>query len=457
MLLSFICLKVLLLILQSKLVLVIDLNRKSRYYNRNRGENFMPVENVYIGRQPILNPDLEITGYELLFRSGLETSANVKDHLFATARVLVNTLNNIGIPRLIGNKTGFININDELLKKGIFESLPGERFILEFLESTKIDDYLLQLVDNMKSQGYRFALDDFVVNEDRIAYLEPLIKRVCIIKMDIKQNHPDKIKDKIRYFKNQNIELLAEKIENMSEFQLYKKIGFDLFQGYFFERPTIIKTQNTDPHKTAIINLIGLIHENQDINRIEKAFKQYPDLTINLLRFINSAAIFVRSKITSVKQAIALLGYHKLMNWLILLAYAIPGKSHSSNPLFQTASIRGKAMELLIRKKHSSDITEKSDSAFLVGLLSLMDALFLSPMEDILKGLNVSKEIQDSIIFHHGEMGRFLYLIRLIEEYDLETAKSIVEELGLSIIEIRDIMLESYSWAEEIKDTASGE
>lgn len=417
----------------------------------------MGGENIYIGRQPILNAEQEIYGYELLFRSGLDSTVKVLDGLFATARVMVNTLNNMGVHKIVGTKKGFINMNGDMLKKGLFESLPSEQFFLEFLESTQIDDELLKVTDAMIERGYRFALDDFIMDDAHIQAFMPLIKRVSMIKVDLKLNSPKQVRNKMEFFIDMKVKLLAEKVENMEEFRFYKNIGFDYFQGFFFERPTIIKNQNTDPKKAAIVNIISLIEEDTDIDKVENAFKQYPDLTINLLRFINSAAIFVRNHINSVKQAITLIGYQKLKSWLILLAYAIPGKPHSTNPLFQTASVRGKALELMVHKKHGPEDKNKMDTAFLTGLLSLMDALFMTPIEDILKGLNVSQEIQDSIIHFQGDIGKMLYLLRLVEDNDLETVKPVLADLKMTSAELQDIMLESYAWVEEIKDDTEAE
>lgn len=408
----------------------------------------MISENVYVGRQPILNANHELMAYELLFRSESGNYADVKDALFATARVLVNTVNSIGIRKLLGDVQGYINVDDVILKKGVLKMLPKDKFMMEILENTQVDAELLEVVAAMKEEGFTFGLDDFVFKPETIKYFEALFPYISVVKVDLKTNTPESVKSRMEIFKPYKLELLAEKVENMEEFKQYKAMGFQLFQGYFFEKPTIIKGKNIDPNRLAIFELINQIYQDNDIAELEKTLKNYPELTINLLQFINSAAIALKNRITSVRQALALLGHKQLLNWLLLLSYASPKAGYTGNPLLFTAIERAKTMELLLRKVMSQSNTAMYEEAFLIGLLSLLDALFQSPMEDILNELNMGSEISEAIIGYKGILGKLLLLVKKAEENDVDALSEILKELKLSMSEFTNVSLEGFCWAQ---------
>lgn len=409
---------------------------------------------IYIGRQPILDVNQKLYGYELLFRSGNTAAANVTDDLSATSRVLVNTLNHFGVSRLLGDKKGFVNINEEVLTKELYKSLPKENFILEILETTKIDTKLNEKIEAMTKEGYIFALDDFVFSDEFIATFKQLFDKVSIIKVDVRLNKPETLFSKIKIFKSYNLRLLAEKVENMEEFYFYKKLGFDYFQGYFFEKPTVMKTRNIDPEKAAIMEVFNLIQQDTDINKIENTFKLYPELTVNLLRFINSAQIYLRNRVTSIKQAIALIGYRKLGQWLLLMAYATPGMANKANPLFHTASQRGKAMELLTKAVNPAASQVDMDEAFLAGLLSLMGALLSAPIEEVLAEMNVGDNITAAIIRSEGRVGELLRLVSMTEDsnLDMEKITAQLKTLNLDMEKLRTALMDSFLWVESMSD-----
>ncbi len=409
----------------------------------------MNAGNILLGRQPILDCAQNIVGFELLFRKDENNFAKVTDDLVATATVIVNTLNNISFSKLMGDKLAFININDEIIKRDLLKTLQKDRFVLEILETTRIDPVLLEMIDNMKQEGFVFALDDFVFNEDIIKRFEPLFGKVAYIKVDVRQNSKELIASKFRMFKSYPVECLAEKIEDMEEFFYYKDLGFTLFQGYFFARPTIIKGRGVDPRKLAIMELISLIYKDSDIEDLERSFKKWPEMTINLLQFINSAAIGSRHKIESIRQAIALLGHRQLLNWLILMEYAYMKEKSNGNPLLFAAIERAKTMELLLKNSKTDIGKSMVDEAYLVGLLSLMEPLFKMPLKEILSELNLSQNINEALLEHKNILGRLLLLVENSEENNFSAVASILNEMNISMDKYNAASLDGICWAQE--------
>ncbi|MGL1886176.1 MAG: EAL domain-containing protein [Reichenbachiella sp.] len=410
-------------------------------------------QNVFIGRQPILNREQEIIAYELLFRDGSgENAANFDDDVLATSRVMVTVLSSIGVNRVLGDKLGFVNINEKIIEKNIFEPFDRTKFVFEFLETTIITDEFISEVTKMKEDGYVFALDDFVANDENMVKFAPLFDLISIVKIDLILNEMDSLEDKLTVFRERDIKLLAEKVETLEEFEFCKDLGFDLFQGYFFAKPVIIKGKHIDHREIAVLDIVRLLQQSADINMVENEFKKYPDLMISLFKYVNSAALSRGNEIQSVRQALALLGEKKILQWLYIMLYA---KSYSgdtaSHPLFITASQRAKSMELLYSKIHKRHEKVLMDKAFLVGMLSQLDALLHVSIEEILDDLNVSRDIYDAIIDQKGELGELLNLIVSSEVYELDKVKGLLGKLNIKNQDLVSATLESYSWIENLK------
>lgn len=407
----------------------------------------MKLDNIYIAKLPILNTNQEIMGYELLFRTEAVQETDVEDGTLATARVIVNAVNNYDIQKMLESVIGFVHVNDKIIKKGMLRSLRKEKFLFEIMDSTIIDPEVVTEVAAMKQEGYLFGLDSFVFTDNRISYFEPLFPYISVVKTDLKKNPETQIQERMGIFEDYPVQFLAEKVESVEQFKLFKNLGFQLFQGYFFSRPVIIRGRNIDPGKLAIMELINLIYQDSDIQVLEKTFKNFPELTLNLLQFINSAAIARRNRISSVKQALALLGHKQLLNWLIMMGYAVSNTGYSGNPLLYTALERAKTMELICAKLSDND-SIKMDEAFLIGLLSLLDALFQAPMDQILNSLNLSDDIVSAILKNNGLLGKLLLLLQKMEQDSYQEVLFILSNLNLSLSDLNKLSLEGFNWAQ---------
>ncbi len=405
-------------------------------------------KNIYIARQPILDTSQNIQAYELLFRSIQDDGSILPifdDNLLATARVLVNTLNHIGINNLVGKSNkAFINIDEEMLTGDIILAIPKERFILELLETITITDDLVQRIVELKEMGYHFALDDAHCDPAFIKNFLPIFPHIEVLKLDIKIIQMDLLKERISEFKKYGFQILAEKVETEEEFETYKSLGCDLFQGYYFAKPRIITQEAMDPHYKHIFNLIRLLDADIGIDAISLEFERQADITLQLLRFMNSGQLHLKSEIKSIKHAITLLGEAPLKQWLLLIAYSKSDHNNSSgvhSPLFQLASSRSKLMYELMNAMHHTK--KRNHEAAFVGLLSLMHAIVHVPIEEILNELQVDIEIHKAITEHKGELGLLLELVLAVEEFKLENAHEIAEKLKISEVDFKNALLES--------------
>ncbi|MDO9208931.1 MAG: EAL domain-containing protein [Sulfuricurvum sp.] len=385
----------------------------------------MANRDIYLGRQPIFDVQGKCLGYELLYRNKGENTAIIQDDAKATARVIINLVHNMGISSIIGNKIGFINVDDHILLSDTIFSLSKEQFIFEILEYTKMSVALLNRVQHLHELGYRFALDDFSCKNENIEYFKLLFPYVDIIKIDLLSTDSLSIGDLVDKFKSYNVKLLAEKVEDMEMFEQCKKAGFELFQGYFFEKPTILSGKKTEPTMINVIDLINVFRTTSDIDVITQKFSLYPELTFNLLHYVNSAAFQFRHEITSIKQILVLLGPSRLRSWLGLFLYAGSDDRMFKEAIFEAAKFRAKMMHDLVT---ACGKPELADEAFLTGSLSLIDTYLQISMDSIINDIQLSKDINNALLSRQGYLGRLLTVAEKLET--TEKIQTIIEYLA---------------------------
>lgn len=402
------------------------------------------IEPLFLGRQPILDCNHNLVAYELLFRSGHGNSARFENDLAATATVINHSFTEIGSEISLGPYEGYINLSAPLLMNEIIESLPQDKVVFEILETVGIDSTIVERCKALKSMGFRLALDDVA---DYTENIESVIAMMDIVKIDASLVDTAKLPYLIGKFRQYPVRLLAEKVETEEQFNLYQELGFELFQGYYFARPHIIRGKRLSHSEAVLMKLLLLITEDADIPEIEQTIKESPLLSYNLLKMCNTAARGAHVEITSIRSAITLLGTQSLKRWLQILFYSHTekGADHPS-PLLQLAATRGKTMENLVGVKHDAQFMEK---AFMVGIMSLLDTLLSIPLPQILASLALSRDINAALLYHSGELGRLLMLVRSLETREVRE----IDLTDLPYLTLHDLSLahaEALSWANNI-------
>jgi len=407
---------------------------------------------LFFARQPILDVHGQTYAYELLYRSSLNQGFSpIENDRCATAQVLVNTLNFVDLKSIIGSAFAFVNIDESILLDEMVLSIPKEQFVLEILETVVITDEIINRVKELRELGYRFALDDIDCSKEYITNFQPLFKYVDILKLDITLMNEEILPRYLTLFKQFELKVLAEKVETQEEFDKYKALGCDLFQGFFFAHPDIIENKRLDPEQILILGLIQKLQNGEEIDAICHIFEQNVALTLQLLRFINSAAFSFRTSIKSIRQAVILLGPQQLKSWLLLISYANPstGQKGFSNPLLHLAQTRANMMQTLSQvyyKEKSNGVL--LDKAAFIGLLSLVEALFNSPIESILHELNVDDEIAETLVNRTGVFGQIFELILAVECFDTDKVDELLGSLSLSHKEFSKAVEDAYEITE---------
>ena len=405
----------------------------------------MPAPQFFLGRQPIVGRQRELVAYELLFRTSQENSASVEDDVVASAAVMQHAFSGLGLQSVLEDKLGFINLSAPLLCSDVIEILPRERVVLEILETVELTPVVIERCRALKAAGYRLALDDVIRFDEAQKAILPLVE---VVKLDVLAMQARETEQLVRALKPYGVKLLAEKVDSTLQRDFCHELGCDLFQGYYFARPTILSGKPVQPSAMLLLKLLSQVAADADTQDLEDTLKHAPDLTVHLLRLVNSVAFGLPRKISSVRTALTLLGRAQLHRWVQIMVFAQQSSTHTAaDPLVQTAAVRGHLMERLTQTLRPGDEL-LADRAFMVGMLSLIDALFGKPMEDVLKPLNLEDTVHEALLNRGGWIG---YLLRLVEGIELADRDVTVTLLGglenLSLDTLNRLQVEAMSWA----------
>jgi EAL and modified HD-GYP domain-containing signal transduction protein len=400
---------------------------------------------IYIAKQPIVDTRGNVFAYELFYRRNDMNSAVVDDDLYATARLLVNTLNYIGLHTLVGDKIAFIKVNKAILMNDMIYTISPSYFILEILETTEIDDELLERVDTLKKEGYFFALNHYTQENIHLHSFKQLMRRVSYVKLYSRDISAFKERlGSIDIDQDFSVQLIAEKVENEEEFQVSKSLGVELFQGYFFSKPTLFGKDKIEPPSSLLMLIIYLLESKARMERIIGIFNTSPYLTLNLLKFIHMNKNFAQKNISSIEQALIIIGRERLQNWLELMIHASEDEEQEAfaKELRTHARHRAILMTILARKVGLSE--PEIHTAYMIGLLSMSEVIFQSAFDDIVKEVDLDKSIEDALIDKSGRLGELLQLITAVERNDTHKVTAIVAHLGFSQSELNACLLQSY-------------
>jgi EAL and modified HD-GYP domain-containing signal transduction protein len=367
------------------------------------------MERVLLSRQPIYRADNSLQGYELLFRDNDSNIASFSDGARATAQVLVNSLMEIGMDELVGRHLAFINFERTLLIGNYCESLPRERVVLEILESVAPDEILLKRLKQLRSKGYRIALDDFLCTQP----FSPFLEFADFVKLDLSTTDWPSIERTAEAMQKYPVELIAEKVETREQFQQCKEIGFHHFQGFFFCRPQNISGRPLPVNRLAALRLLTQLNKSDiQIDELEESISQNVALSYKLLRYINSAMCGLERQVESIRHATVLVGLDKMRIWASLIVFS--SFEETPRDVLVTGGIRARMCEKLatiLRLQHP-------ERYFLVGLFSVLDAVLNRPLEQILASLSLSRDITDALLDGKSELGNVLRCVQAYERRD---------------------------------------
>lgn len=379
-----------------------------------------------------------VFGYELLFRNGLEDYFHA-DPEFASRSTLDSSLL-FGLNTLCDGRRAFLNCTREVLLKDLVTLLPANQTVVEILETVEPGDRVIAACKRLKEAGYLIALDDFAPNDPR----STLCDFADILKIDFRATKPEERAGLMRRFGTAERRMLAEKLETPQEFRQARDMGFVLFQGYFFRRPEVMMAREVPASKLHYLRLLEMVCRAElDLRELERAIKQEASICYRLLRYLNSPLFGFSLEIKSIRHAMAILGERELRRW-IRLVVTVGAAEQKCSELVLTGLARARFCELLsARLRSDSDL-------FLMGLLSIMDAILEVRMDVLLEQLPVDKETKAALLGQASRL-RPLYQLMLAQESgEWGQSCELAEHMKISDEEVAEKWWQAMQWAQNV-------
>lgn len=397
----------------------------------------------FAARQPILDVNKQVYGYELLFRTSTDNVFPDIDQEKATSKMIEGLQFDLGLDKISSGKYAFINFTEDSILKSYPSLLPKSQVVIEVLETVQPSADIYQALKELSEEGYVIALDDFIHSEEWEAFYA-----ICkIVKVDCLNTSDEELKEisklKIRH---PHIILLAEKVESYEEFKRYAQMGFDLFQGFFFSKPEVMKNVSMSSAQSLLSNLLNEVTKPEpNIKHVTALLEMDAGLSFKVLRYTQSPLFKRSKKIESIRQAVVMLGKVELERFVMLLFAASLGQDKPSE-LIKLSMHRAKFSEKLAGLSNKKD---KESSAFLVGMLSLIDAMLDANIEELIGNMPLSETIKEALLVHKGWLANVILVCEIMEHgkwAKLDRACTILKVEYDDLVRAYD---EAGVWAEE--------
>lgn len=387
----------------------------------------------YIGRQPVVTERGALAYYDL-FSSVQNVNAQ------ATATLINNLQSSFGIDRILGRRIGLIRVDHRFVFHGLLSLLPKERVIYALLEESIVDEVLCAQLEQLKNQGYRFALNDFAFTPENVEKFAPILPYLECIKIDISRSKEIK-RNEVEELKRQGLTVIGSKIESHDMHAECVSKGFTYFQGYFISKPKTLENPSFSLDHGAVMQLWNMLQSDAEIDDLVRAFELNHMISLKLIRFINSAVFSLKTPVSSVRHVLTLMGREPLAQWIMMLLFSeTQGSDENSIPLMLMVVNRTELMTQLLELIQANATKEEKATAYFVGMLSLIHLLFHIPHREILRRLNVAPEIERALFEGDGFYGELLTMVRSIEMLDSEGMELFLKKHGLQYASLEPLI-----------------
>lgn len=413
------------------------------------------MQNVYLGRQPIIDADSKLRAYEILYRDASKQSNIIGDR-FASASVISSILNKFGTNEILGGRRGFIKIDEKFLLNDLIFSVPEKFFVFSLLESVEMNEKVIERVEQLHAKGYVLVINDIKLTEAAMEKYREIFSYISFIKIDFDKELEYGLENMILELKSNNVRVIGTKIEDAKTYNVARKLGCDWFQGYFFAEPKILENPKYEPSQVNVLSLYNLLIDDTNLDDITTEFEKNPEITVQLLRFVNSGMFHFKNKISSIHHILTLVGRKPLAEWLMLMIYSKSvSKTAGHSPLMLMIKNRTELMENILKSINPEARSNLLGEAYLVGVLSLIDVVFEKRLEDILDDIHISDIVKNAILKESDLLGEIFKLVKSIEAFDTEAEAAFEKSYGLESGTIKNIVMKSMKETSKFENPAA--
>lgn len=396
---------------------------------------------IYIARQPIFDRHMGLYGYELLYRGSSNNYYEGEDDSEATTELVYNAFLVMGFHKLTDGTKGFINFTQDLLESEIAEILPKDKVVVEILENVEAKDTVIDACKKLKDAGYTLALDDFIFNRADQDYT-PLVELADMIKIEFPTTDKREQRKLLDKYKKKII-FLAEKVETREEYMEAVEMGYELFQGYFFSKPTMLKSKEIASLNIHLVHILEeLQNEEPDFSLIKETMEKDMGLSYKLLKVANSIRFGGNSSIHDLRQALTRLGIQELRRWIsIMLIKEFENVENSE--LIKICLLRGKLLSLISRELKQG---QWEMDFFLTGLLSSIDVILSEDMGSIIDSLALSEEVKNALLGGGGLLAECLDCVLKYEKFQFDDVQGRLAQLNITPERYVKLYMEAFDW-----------
>jgi len=397
------------------------------------------MESSYISRQPIVNAHGKVFAYDLHYP---KTQGSPDAQITAS---LINDLQSaFGIDTIVGKKIGFVRVDRAFIQHELLSLLPKEKFVYAIMENVQIDEALRQRIEKLSNDGFVFALNDMVFDEEKWENFSPILPWIRYVKVDLTLSD---LAHQHRYLKRlmeRGIILVGAKIESHDIHAQCRAMGLLYFQGYFISKPKVMENASFSLEQEGVVSLWNLLQTEASIDKLVQAFELNHMLTLKLIRFINSAIFALRNPVSSIRHVLTLMGREPLARWIMLLMFSEAERSNQNTiPLMLMVVNRTELMTKLLELIEPSATRQQKATAYFVGMLSLIHLLFHIPHREALRRLNVAPELERALFEGDGFYGELLTMVRSIEMLDVDAIEQFLVKHGIEHCLLEPIIRET--------------
>lgn len=376
-------------------------------------------------------------------------------------KTLDTMLNHLDIHSFLKSHPHFVPVSEVILEQPqhlslLLELLPKQNIVLQIPASLESGEEVIKSLQQIKNAGYRLAFDGGECNSVMYQRVKSLLPLFDFIKLDVHHANLETFANKLERCKESlSVEIIASNVQNNDDFLFVETMNFNYFQGYFFQQPLMEKTRKLTPKAKSALDMYRLLNSDAETNEVSRQFTNYPDLMINLLQFINSPIFSFKREISSIQEAITIIGRDKLKQWLLMFLYVSNGQNPFAIALFESALIRAKLMQLIVKKLNEED-RKLQEQAFLTGLLSVLPALYDTPPESLFEDSIFEDVIIEALMSQEGYLGQLLDIATDAETEQFQYLQIKLAPLMLEMPDMVELLKEAYLHALSIVNTYKG-
>jgi len=407
------------------------------------------VNEVVVGfaRQPIFDDKRQLWGYELFgVGDGVTTLSAFPDGENVAISLASGAY--LGLQQILDRgKKIIVKFNEKSILEKLPYALPPILTAVNVTEDVGSQSAVLKLLKRLKEDGYLIAVSQFTANP----VFDSLYRMADIISMETKGRYERELTAVLEGLKEYQALRLAHQVDNPENFNMCKLLEFSLFHGSFFKSPAKVSNRKLSSIEVSRFNLLKYVENDQpDIDQLAKAIQADVSMSFRLLTYVNSVPFGFHKKITSIHQAILLLGWCKMKNWLRVVLLADMGQSKDGHELVLLSAQRGRFLEIVAQDHDFWGFNP--DSLNLLGLFSLLDALIGMPMVEIVTHLPLDYKLKSALCREpNNEYLPLVQLSQYFEEARWEEAEQMIRQLNLDKNKVREAFQISAGWAAELE------